>query len=132
MTQQAYTWPVTISTPAGTAIATPQVTFPGIGDIWLEKAEIQVPSGPTGLTGVYIANNGTAIVPFATPAQWLVLNDDLVDYPVGVEVSSGLSIVTYNTDTFAHTTYIRLIGQYMSVQNAPLSAGLQMAPVSAS
>lgn len=126
MTLGTYVYPVNVLCPAGTAIATPTTTKPALGDVWLDSVELRIPVGHRGLTGVYVANNNTAIVPYSSPPTYLIGDDERLTFDIGDEVATQLSIVTYNTDVFDHTFYFRFSGRPMSVQNAAAST---LAPV---
>jgi hypothetical protein len=120
-----YVYPQSITIPANTASTSPHIVTPGIGDIWLDDIEFSTPSGNAGLVGFYVANNQMAICPFASPAVWLLSQDETLRYPIGVEVSTGLAIYTYNTDIQVHLLQVRLIGRPMVLQNP---SSTQIAP----
>ena len=111
-----YVWPVNLTCPAGTPVDTPLVTQPALGDIWIDNIELRIPSGHNGLTGIYVANNNTAIITFGSPPTYLIGSDDLLTFDAGVECDTQLSIVTYNTDVFDHTFYLRISGRPMTLQ----------------
>lgn len=96
-----------VAVPAGTAIATPlstDCTFPARV---VRRIEIDVPPGPRGEVGFYVANSGSQIIP-VNAGQWIVANDvhlgwDLTDY-----IDSGSwQIVAYNTGFYSHTLSAR-------------------------
>lgn len=132
MSLGSYVYPVNVTCPAGTAIATPLTTTPDLGDIWLDAIELRIPVGHHGLTGIYVANSGTAIMPYSSPPSFLVGDDERLSFDVGVEVDNLLQIVTYNTDIFNHTFYLRLSGQPMTLQQQgqTVAAPVAVVPVS--
>lgn len=105
MASRIETFDVTI--PASTPIATPQTTALNFNDGIIERLEILIPPGPSGLVGFRILHSGTTVIPYAYAnfiiADNEVLKWDLENYPTG----SAWSIQAYNTDVYAHTLYLR-------------------------
>ena len=94
--------------PAGTPIAAP-VTIPLLMDNWVvERVDLDVPSGPAGLMGFQVYNNGVAWIPYGT-GQWIVW-DDVKDsyYLTGQPTGSGWAVRGYNTDVFDHAVTVRM------------------------
>lgn len=125
MTQGTYVYPCNTTCPPGTPIATPQVFLPKLPDIWIDSIDLRIPAGHRGLTGIYIANNGTAIMPYASPPSFIVGDDDHYQFDVGVEVATQFQIVTYNLDVFAHQFLLKVSGRPM----VTTQTGLQTATV---
>lgn len=98
-----------VTVPGGTSIATPQttaLTFP-LGVV--QRLEILIPPGPSGLVGFRIQHSGRTIIPYDT-SKWLVADNesikwDLENYPVG----SAWAMQAYNTDVYDHTLYLRFL-----------------------
>lgn len=107
MASRIETFDVTI--PANTAIATPQNTPLTFNEGIVQRLEILVPPGPSGLVGFRILHSGTTVIPYAYTkfiiADNEVLKWDLENYPTG----SAWSITAYNTDVYAHTLYLRFL-----------------------
>lgn len=78
-------------------------------DNWdIERMDIEVPPGPGGLVGFYIANNGIQWMPQG--AGQFIVWDDRQDswYFTDQPDASGWAIVGYNLDTqYAHNIIIR-------------------------
>lgn len=91
----------------GTAQASPQTTSWDLGAVIIEELQVMIPRGHSGLTGIHVDYQGVALVPFATPATFLVASDETITVPMGLEIGAPLSVVTYNTDTFDHSFYLR-------------------------
>jgi hypothetical protein len=126
-----YVWPVNVTVPLGTPIATPTTTSPNLGDIWIDSIEILIPRGHNGLTGIGIANAGTQLLPYSQTAAYLVGDGDRLTFDFGVEVANGLTIQTYNTDIFAHTFYLRIVGRPIILQNpATIPQAIEVVPIS--
>lgn len=105
MADRIETFDVTV--PAGTAIATPATTQLSFDLGIVEKLEITVPPGPSGLVGFRIRHSSQTVIP-NNAANWIIADDEKIswtlnDYPVG----NKWSISAYNTDVYAHTLYLR-------------------------
>jgi len=96
-----------VTVPAGTAIATPQTTAlvfdPGI----VERIEIVVPPGPSGLVGFQIRHSGETVIPHSA-SQWIIADNEPINWPVqGFPEGSAWSFRGYNLDVYSHTIYFR-------------------------
>lgn len=91
--------------PAGTLQAAP-VTFnlnhpQGV----LERLEIIVPAGPSGLVGFQVAYNGTVLLPGRT-SGFFITDDQKIDWAMSNYPTGGRwQIVAYNTDVNDHTLH---------------------------
>lgn len=128
MGQATYVYPVTFTIPANVTAAVPHVVTPKLGNIWIDSIEIHVPPGNKGLSGIYVTNNGVAILPWATPPVWLQADAEVLRYDIDVEVDTLLQVFTYNTDVQAHLVQLRVIGRPMVVQN-PTTAATAITPI---
>jgi hypothetical protein len=64
----------TATIPAGTPASAP-VTVAVPFDNWeIEQIDLEVPAGPSGTMGFYLANNGMPWIP-RTPGEWLIWDD---------------------------------------------------------
>lgn len=93
--------------PAGTVIASPQETQLSFQDGRLDRLQITVPPGPSGLVGFRIAHSGQSIIPRSGDA-WIVTDNEHIDwdtdnYPTG----NAWSVFAYNLDYYDHTIYLR-------------------------
>ncbi len=78
-------------------------------DTWdVNQFDLEVPSGPSGLMGFQIYNNGVAWLPYGS-GQWFVWDDVYQSFPVfGQPNASGWALVGYNNDGFyPHTVTVR-------------------------
>lgn len=93
--------------PAATIKAAP-VTVPIVLDNWeLERIDLEVPAGPSGLMGFHVSNNGVQWIP-ATDGTWLVWDDVQQSWYMRDQPNaSGWSVVGYNTGFFDHTVTVR-------------------------
>ena len=126
-----YVYPVNVTVPAGTPTSVPVTTTPNLGWVWLDSVELRIPSGHCGLTGIHAANSGTQLFPYSETVSYLVGDDERLIFDIGQEFDTGLQIVTYNTDVFSHTFYLRFSGRPMAVVTATTpSAPATIVPVS--
>lgn len=116
-----------INTPLNTPIATPLSTQWDLGNQELTRLSIMVPRGHNGLTGIKVLYDGVAIFPFTLPQQFLIANGETVGEEIGFEVSHPLTIVTYNTDIFAHRFYLRCT--IADLTAAPQSSSVPIVPI---
>lgn len=88
--------------PAGTPIATPWVEQLGFHDWEVERIDLEVPPGPAGTMGFYLANNGMPWVPRAQN-EWLVWDDRRITIePTGYPTGTGWQVVGYNLGAYDH------------------------------
>lgn len=93
--------------PAGTAIDAPAaIDFPL--DNWdVERIDLEVPPGPAGTMGFYLANNGQPWIP-RNPGEWLIWDDRAISItPTGYPSASGWAITGYNVGAYDHTVTVR-------------------------
>lgn len=98
-----------ITIAAGTAIASPATTAFNWRDGIIERMEIRVPPGPSGLVGFRILHSGQQVIPFQG-TDWIItdseiLSWDLQNYPTG----NKWSVRAYNLDLYPHTLYFRFL-----------------------
>jgi hypothetical protein len=93
--------------PAGTAIDSP-VSIPlEQANYEIEQIDVQVPPGPNGLMGFYIALGDTPWLPFEA-GEWIVLNDRTEEWPTENQVvNGGWNVVGYNLGQYDHTVTVR-------------------------
>jgi hypothetical protein len=115
----SYVWQSGITVPKSTPASAPLVYPPSIGDVWLDRIEVMIPPGPKGLLAFYIANSGTPVVPFNGYDNWIYADSQLLEYPLGVEVHTGLAVYAYNTDVNPHAFWVRWIGRPMTLESVP-------------
>lgn len=96
-----------VTTPTATPQTTPQSTAWDLGACVLERLDIVIPRGHSGLTGIHVDYQNVAIVPFDSPPTFLVGANETIPADVDFELGAPLTIVTYNTDSFAHSHYLR-------------------------
>lgn len=108
----------TVVTPVGTPLAAPLSTVVALGDVWLESVRVIVPSGPAGCMGLRLSYNGLVYVPWQSGSDWLILDSADIPYPIGTEVDHGLTIQSYNTGSYQHSSYWQFTYIPMSIYTA--------------
>lgn len=90
-------------------------------DNWvLEQLDLEVPPGPAGLMGFYVANNGVQWIP-ASAGTFLIWDDVQQSWPFSDQPdASGWSIVGYNTGTYDHSITVRF---HVNPPAQPAAAG---------
>lgn len=97
----------TATIPANT-LKTALATVPlSLDYVDIESIDLEVPPGPAGLMGFYIARSGQQVIPFES-GEFLVWDDRfdswyLTDQPTG----GGWEIVGYNLDVYDHAVVVR-------------------------
>lgn len=99
--------PFEVTTPAGTLAAAPKFTDIPMNAGRLSNVEIYIPSGHAGQTGIRVELAQQQIMPYSTAPAWVKGNDFRHDFPIDVEVGSGLRVATFNIGIYAHTHYLR-------------------------
>lgn len=104
--------------PPGTTKASPfSVKIPLPSEV-VQLIDLDVPPGPAGLMGFYLAVSGQQMIPFEM-GEWLVWDDREKSWPVeNFPTSATWSIVGYNLGVFAHTITVRFHSQ-SAVQTSP-------------
>ena len=85
----------------------------------VERIEVIVPRGPSGLMGFRFRFSGQVVIPYAG-ANYVVTDDEKLSWPIqGYPVNNAWSVQMYNTGLFAHTIYIRMLVN--EIPNRPLA-----------
>lgn len=73
----------------------------------MERIEVRVPPGPSGLVGFAFVHSGQQVIPF-TDGLWIVTDDESIDWSVE-EYPTGdkWSLKAYNLDVYPHTLHCR-------------------------
>lgn len=97
-----------ITVPAGTLDTAPQTTALTLRDAVLERIEVRIPPGPSGLVGFAFLHSGQQVIPFVV-GQWIIADNESLDWPVeNYPTGNKWSVRAYNTDVYDHTLYLRL------------------------
>lgn len=119
-----------ITVNAGTASSSPLVTTVSLGDVMLHSISLRIPPGHQGFTGIQWRQAGTTIVPFGANTDWVIGNDDRETFTVESEVDAGFQVITYNTDLYNHTFYIRYVLTPIAAAGPQLAAPIQIMAIS--
>lgn len=127
MASRIETFDVTI--PGDTAIAAPQTTALDFNMGVVQRLEILVPPGPSGLVGFRIQHSSRTIIPYDT-SKWLIADNevlkwDLENYPVG----EAWALQAYNLDTYDHTLYLRFFLVETSRAQVPPITVIDISPI---
>lgn len=96
-----------LAVPLGTPIASALSTTLDLGFVIIDWVEVRIPSGHLGFTGFALDNADARIVPWNDRNEWLIGDNDLLHYDVGVQASRSMTMRGYNTGAFNHTFYLR-------------------------
>lgn len=96
-----------VATPAGTAIASAITTAMEFNEGIVERIEITIPPGPSGLVGFRIEHSGEPVIPYDR-SKWIVGDNEKIDWHItGFPEGSAWALETYNEDVYEHTLYLR-------------------------
>lgn len=97
----------TVTVPSGTALSTPQTTSMGMNPGIVERIEILVPPGPSGLVGFQVRHSGDTVIPHDS-TKWIISDNERIDWRVeGYPEGNAWAFRAYNTDVYNHTFYLR-------------------------
>ena len=100
-------YPVNLTVPAGTAIATPVTQAVPLENNQLVDVELVVPNGHAGFTGIRVLSSHQQILPWGNDG-WITADDYTRVFEWNEEIgASAISVQGYNTDKIAHTFYLR-------------------------
>lgn len=98
-----------VLTPAGTALATPQLTSLAMPARLVRALRIRVPPGPAGTVGIALTSGGQQVIP-ETKDSYLVLDNEVIEWPLEQQIESGAwQLRSYNTGRWDHTVYLTFL-----------------------
>jgi hypothetical protein len=97
----------TCTIPPGTPISAP-VTIPMSMQLWeIESVDVEVPSGPSGLMGFYLAVGDEPWIPHDV-GEWIVWDNQSSSWTLSNQPTSyGWNLVGYNTGVYPHNVTVR-------------------------
>lgn len=97
----------TVTIPANTSKSA-LVTLPiDLDYVEIESIDLEVPPGPSGLMGFYIARSGQQVIPYES-GEFIVWDDRFKSWPLTDQpTGSGWQIIGYNLDVFSHDVVVR-------------------------
>lgn len=110
----------TATIPAETAKTNPHIVPITLDNRDVAMIDLEVPPGPSGLMGFYVANNGAQWIPRGD-GEWLIWDDYVATWHLsGQPNASGWEVVGYNDDdSYAHAVIVRF---HVNLSAAPTSA----------
>ena len=108
-----------VSTPPGTLQATPQVVVADLPAGNLESLDLTIPPGHLGFTGFSLRLASATILPYSNPGQFIVGDSLQETFIIGVDIDTGVRVVTYNTGQYPHAFYIRY-----RIRMVPVASGV--------
>jgi len=118
-----------VTVPAGTLATAPQTTALTLRDAVLQRIEVVIPPGPSGLMGFAFLHSGQQIIPFTT-SQWIIADDDKLEWEVDqFPTGNKWSVKAYNTDVYPHSIYLRLHFQELTEKLQVAGAPILIMPV---
>lgn len=98
-----------VTVPAGTAIASPQVTALAMPARIVRSIRLRIPPGPSGQVGFALGSAGTPVIPWGA-GQWLVGDDEVIEWALEDQITSGAwELRAYNLGVFDHTLYVAFL-----------------------
>lgn len=86
----------------------------------VQRVEIRVPPGPSGLLGFQLAHSEQVIIPYSA-SEWIVTDNEVISWPLeDYPVRDGWEMWTYNLDVYEHSVFVRFLVSD-DVGNIPLT-----------
>lgn len=121
--------PFEVTTPAGTLKSAYLQTPLSFNRGRVERIEVFIPPGSSGLMGFRIAHSGQSVIPY-TGDRWFVFEDDRLDWPVSnYPVGGAWELWSYNLDIYEHTIYLWFHVNDLGSVIAPVVAPLEVFPI---
>lgn len=116
-----------VTVPAGTTIANPQVTNLTMPARQVLSVHVRVPPGPRGEVGWSLGSRGVHVLPY-DDGHWIITDDDKLEWPVYGQFDSGdWSVSIYNTGLYSHTLYFTFMLDVVTQGAAPLKVATNAA-----
>lgn len=110
----------TVTIPAGTTKAATFSENLSLDNRVIESIDLEVPAGPAGLMGFYIARAGQQVIPFED-GQYIVWDDRSASWQLSEQpTAQGWQIVGYNTGVFDHAVVVRFHTNYPDIVSTAL------------
>lgn len=102
----------TVTVPAGTTQAAPAFTAIPMDIGGVERIEIVIPPGPSGLAGFGIMHGGASVFP-REENRWVISDNEKIGWDIVDAPTAGdWTIRGFNVDVFDHSFYFRfLVGE---------------------
>ena len=107
--------------PANTPIATPVVVGMRFDIGVVDRVQITVPPGPSGLVGFGILFSGVSVWP-REDSRWIITDDEHVEWENHLDYTAGVwGVRLYNLDVFDHTLHWRWLVHEVVASLAPVT-----------
>lgn len=117
-----------VTVPPATMQAAPQITALTFQDGAVERIEVVVPPGPSGLLGFQLWYSGQRIIPYRNDT-FFKTDNEVINWPLnGYPTTGRWQFVAYNTDIYAHTIQVRILVNEVSRAPAALPPLVPIAP----
>ena len=119
-----------VNVPKHTAASSPVKGTWTLPTVYIGRVWVVIPAGALGLTGIQLTWAGVQIVPLGS--GWLIGDNEVFWMDLGQDVAANqLGWAAYNTDTKAHSFYLRAVWEYPAAATvgqvssllSPLSGG---------
>jgi hypothetical protein len=98
--------PFEVVVPGGTDVASFQQTPLVFSDGRVDRLEIRIPPGPSGLVGFRVAHSGQSVIPY-TGDRWFITDNDKLDWDLDNYPTGGAwELWAYNLDVYDHAIYL--------------------------
>lgn len=116
--------PLTCVVPANTAESL-AVSFPlQFPSSDVERIDVRIPPGPSGLVGFAIQYGGGNFIPQGD-GNWIIADDQFIQWDLDDAPNGGKwNVVAYNLDVLAHTLYFFFNVSNLTVVSVPGGTGL--------
>lgn len=116
--------PLTVVVPTGTTAAAPAYFSLKFAPSEVERIDVRVPPGPSGLVGFAIQNGGGNYIPEGS-GTYIIADDQYMQWPLSDAPDNGnWTVAAYNTDVVTHTLYFFFLISSPTVASVPASSGL--------
>lgn len=106
------TYEFQVTTPAGTAMASPITTAITMPVRAIRSIRWRVPSGPRGVMGFQLAMAGVPFLPRNT-GQYIIANDETDTWVLDELPDSGAwQVISYNTGTYDHSVFLTFLADF--------------------
>lgn len=100
---------VNLTVPAGTPVATPVSALLFSNRAEIERLEVKVPPGPSGLVGFRFDHSNRQVIP-KTDGTWIITDDETLEWPLqSYSVQPDWHIKAYNLDVYDHVLAVRTL-----------------------
>lgn len=121
-----------VAIPTGSTPSAPQTFQMQIGIFSVSFIEVDIPDGPRGSVGFYIASSGKPVIPFTGGSpKFLVLNNTSKHWDLSDQPDSGdWQLIAYNVGGYSHTIGVDFGLELVGANGASVPLGAQMVPLS--